>query len=142
MGVDEDTCNTVATKAIPLCMVQEDKAGKEACMQMTAKAIAKEEVGPVMKDCRCQAFNKIKDELLSAMELVCVERDAKQWTNWSPSERFIWLRYVQCHFSSFNCGWFTGNSHNFNRWGWGTGFNNNLANFLVVNSLLNRNNVD
>merc|ERR1712204_111590 len=64
--VDEDTCNTVATKAIPLCMVQEDKAGKEACMQMTAKAIAKEEVGPVMKDCRCQAFNKIKDELLSA----------------------------------------------------------------------------
>ena len=136
--VDEDTCNTVATKAIPPCMVKEDTAGKEACMQRTAKAIAKE-VGPVMKDCRCQAFNKIKDELLSALELVCAERDEKQWRNWSPSRRLIWWNFARCRFS-FNCGWWTGNRHNFNRWGWGTGFNNNLVNLLVVDSILNRNN--
>ena len=115
--VDEDTCNTVATQAIPPCMVQEDTAGKEACMQRTAKAIAKE-VGPVMKDCRCQAFNKIKDELLSASELVCAaERDGKQWLRGRhsrPSGRLIWWKFALCRVS-FNCRWFTGIRHNFNR---------------------------
>ena len=42
-------------------MVQEVTANKEACLQKTAKAITKK-FGPVMKDRRCQASNKIKGE--------------------------------------------------------------------------------
>ena len=56
-GLNEETYNTVDTKAIPPCMVQEDTVTKEACLQKTAKAITKE-LGLVMKDRRCQAFNK------------------------------------------------------------------------------------
>ena len=58
-GLDEETYNTVDTKAIPPCMAQEDTDNKEACLQKTAKAITKE-LDPVMKDRRCHDFNKIK----------------------------------------------------------------------------------
>ena len=57
--MDEETYNTVDTKAIiPPCMVQEDK---DACLLKTAKPITKE-LGPVVKDRRCQASDKIKGE--------------------------------------------------------------------------------
>ena len=74
--VDEDACGAVAHLAIPPCMVQEDSADQEACLLRTAESVTTE-VGVDMKDCKCQSFNKIKDELLSVMELVCTERDPK-----------------------------------------------------------------
>ena len=77
--MDEDACGAVAHLAIPPCMVQEDSADQEACLQRTAESVTTV-VGVDMKDCKCQSFNKIKDELLSVMELICTERDPK-WIN-------------------------------------------------------------
>ena len=62
-----------------------------------------------MKACKCQAFQSIRDSLLSVTELLCSsERTPKAW---SPTTRLIWFNYAYCHYKPYQCGWWKQNAH-------------------------------
>jgi len=90
-AVDEATCEVIATKAIPACMVQLGDA-KDKCLKDTSVVIREEKSYDAMKACKCQAFQSIRDSLLSVTELLChSERTPKAW---SPTTRLFWFNTI------------------------------------------------
>jgi len=107
-AVDEATCAIIATKAIPACMVQEGDA-KDKCLKDTSVVIREEKAFDAMKACKCQAFQSIRDSLLSVTELLCSsERNPKAW---SPTTWLVWFNYAQCYYKPYQCGWWRHNAH-------------------------------
>merc|ERR1712002_139426 len=112
--VTDEVCEFVAFESIPPCMMHENQ-DKEECLERKGKELS---VGDIIQRCKCKSYAKIKDDILTTMEMLCEdERDAKNHNQMTPLDVVIWWRYLQCNANPWTCVWFWRNRINFNTWG-------------------------
>jgi len=115
-------CEAVTLETIPPCMLLEGAQARGQCLGETAEAIRVEinandhesGGGDVVKNCKCSAFDKIRGDLVSVMDMMCVstgmQRQARTHDHHHhdiPStntrSNTLWFQYAFCQDKEADC---------------------------------------